>query len=192
MKHCYSWLCMALLLGVSSSASAQRYSTRTGTVSFFSVSIMEDIEAKTSQAAALLDMQTAQVAFAIPIRSFEFKRTLMQEHFNENYMESDRFPKATFKGRVTNLNVDQLHKGGAQRVAVEGDLTLHGITRKVQTTGSLEVASGRLLVHTLFSVAPADYGIDVPLLVREHIAKVVTIRVSMACDPVSPVTLAQP
>jgi polyisoprenoid-binding protein YceI len=192
MKHCYSWLCMALLLGVSSSASAQRYSTRTGSVSFFSVSIMEDIEAKTNQGAALLDMQTTQVAFAIPIRSFEFKRTLMQEHFNENYMESDRFPKATFKGRVTNLNVDQLHKGGAQRVNVEGDLTLHGVTRRVQTTGSLEIASGRLLVHTLFSVAPADYALDVPLLVREHIGKVVTIRVSMACDPISPVTLAQP
>jgi hypothetical protein len=185
MKHLYWWPWLIVMLCMMPAAQAQKYMTRTGTVTFFSTSIIEDIEARTDQVSALLDLQNGQLAFVIPVKSFQFKRTLMQEHFNENYMESERFPKATFSGKVVDLNSDALFKGGSQRVNVEGDLTIHGVTRHITVPGALEMSRGSLLVHAYFSVAPADYGIEVPLLVRENIAKVVGVRVAMSCDPVS-------
>ena len=191
MKNLYWWTLLTIILCVSSTAQAQKYMTRTGVVTFYSTSILEDIEARTDQVAALMDVQNSQIAFTIPIKSFQFKRTLMQEHFNENYMESERFPKATFSGRVVDLQPDALFKGGSQRVNVEGDLTIHGVTKHVTVPGALELSRGSMLVHAYFSVAPADYGIEIPLLVRENIAKVVGIRVSMTCDAVSQLTLSK-
>jgi polyisoprenoid-binding protein YceI len=179
---------VTLVAGTTTGQAQGKYMTQKGTVSFFSTSIIEDIEAHTEQTAALVDLQTGQLAFSIPIRSFQFKRTLMQEHFNENYMESERFPKATFKGHVVAYNADMLSKPGPQRVTVEGDLTIHGVTKHLSVVGALEQAKGTLLVNAYFSVAPADYGIEIPLLVRENIAKVVGIKVLISCDPVSQLT----
>ncbi|UYZ62133.1 YceI family protein [Hymenobacter weizhouensis] len=169
-----------------------RYLTQKGAVSFFSTSIIEDIEAHTEQAGAIIDLQTRQLALSIPIKSFQFKRTLMQEHFNENYMESEKYPKATFKGKLLEFDPDAFLKGGPQRVTVEGDLTIHGVTRRVTVPGALELNKGSLLVNAYFSVAPADYNIEVPLLVRENIAKVVGIKVIMTCELASQLTIVKP
>jgi hypothetical protein len=184
-------LCLLLVLvggGLSSGQAQGKFMTQKGMVSFFSTSIIEDIEAHTEQAAAVLDLQTQQLAFSIPVKSFQFKRSLMQEHFNENYMESDRFPKATFKGRVLDFDASALSKGLPQRIAVEGDLTIHGVTRHITVTGGLEQQKGTLLVNAYFNVAPADYNIEIPLLVRENIAKTVGIKVALACEPISQLT----
>ncbi|MBC6988120.1 YceI family protein [Hymenobacter jejuensis] len=180
-----------LLLCTISEAEAQKYLTRNGVVTFYSTSIIEDIEARSDQMAALVDLQGSQLAFTLPIKSFQFKRTLMQEHFNENYMESGKYPKSSFSGRITDLDANALFKGGSQRVTVEGDLTIHGVTKHISVPGSLEMQHGALLVHAYFSVAPADYNIEIPLLVRENIAKVVGIRVALSCDPVSQLTLSK-
>ncbi|UYZ58299.1 YceI family protein [Hymenobacter latericus] len=169
-----------------------KYQTRTGTVSFFSTSILEDIEARSEQTSALIDLQGGQVAFVIPIKSFQFKRTLMQEHFNENYMESDKYPKATFKGQIQHLDREALAKGVSQQVQVEGDLSIHGVTKRVQVQGALEMQKGNLLVHAFFSVAPADYGIEIPLLVRENIARIVSIKLVASCESVSQISAAKP
>ncbi|KUG05896.1 YceI family protein [Solirubrum puertoriconensis] len=169
-----------------------KYQTRTGTVTFFSTSILEDIEARSEQTAALIDLQGGQVAFVIPIKSFQFKRTLMQEHFNENYMESEKYPKATFKGQIQNLDREALAKGLSQQVQVEGDLNIHGVTKRVQVQGALELQKGSLLVHAFFSVAPADYGIEIPLLVRENIARIVSIKLAATCESVSQISAAKP
>jgi polyisoprenoid-binding protein YceI len=185
------YICVVLVTLVAGTTTGQaqgKYMTQKGTVSFFSTSIIEDIEAHTEQTAALVDLQTGQLAFSIPIRSFQFKRTLMQEHFNENYMESERFPKATFKGKVVAYDPEMLAKAGPQRVTVEGDLTIHGVTKHLSVVGALEQLKGTLLVNAYFSVAPADYGIEIPLLVRENIAKVVGVKVLISCDPVSQLT----
>ncbi|WP_245815400.1 YceI family protein [Hymenobacter gelipurpurascens] len=184
--------CVLLVLGgggISSGQAQGKYMTQKGLVSFFSTSIIEDIEAHTEQAAAVLDLQTQQLAFSIPIKSFQFKRSLMQEHFNENYMESDRFAKSTFKGHILDFDASALAKGLPQRITVEGDLTIHGVTKHVTVTGGLEQQKGTLLVNAYFSVAPADYNIEIPLLVRENIAKTVGIKVAISCDPVSQLTI---
>jgi hypothetical protein len=191
MKNSYWWSLLVLLLGLTSEAQAQKYLTRNGLVTFYSTSIIEDIEARSEQVGALVDLQANQIAFTIPIKSFQFARTLMQEHFNENYMESDKFPKSSFSGKITDLNMATLFKGGSQRVNVEGDLTIHGVTKHITVPGALEMLKGSLLVHAYFSVSPADYNIEIPLLVRENIAKVVGIRVALTCDPVSQLTLSK-
>ncbi|WP_201977329.1 YceI family protein [Hymenobacter rubidus] len=176
----------ALLLAALGQASAQnKYMTKTGQVSFFSSSPIEDIEAKNQQVAAVLDFGTGQLAFSVPIKAFVFKRTLMQEHFNENYLESDKFPKATFAGRFNGCDAAMLATAGPHNVQVEGDLTLHGVTHHVQVPASVELKSGQLLAFATFPVASADYNIEIPLLVRNNIAKIVTVRVALACAPVA-------
>jgi hypothetical protein len=170
-----------------------KYMTKAGHLSLFSSSIMEDIEARNDKVAAVFDLSGGQIAFAIPIREFQFKRTLMQEHFNENYMESEKFPRATFTGQI--LNAPQVLKQlptGTQNVEAEGNMTIHGVTRKVVVSGTLQLRDNQLVVFAYFNIAPADYSIDVPLLVREHIAKSVSVRLNVACDPVSPALTQQP
>jgi len=170
-----------------------KFMTKTGHLTFFSASIMEDIEARNDKVAAVFDMNGGQIAFSVPIREFQFKRTLMQEHFNENYMESDKFPRATFTGQVLDAaQVLKLLGAGAQTVEVEGNLTIHGVTRKVVVAGTLQHRDGQMILVAYFNVAPADYAVDVPLLVREHIAKSVSVRLNVACDPVSPALTQQP
>ena len=187
-------LALMLLLAASRPGWAQgKYLTKAGRVSFFSSSIIEDIEARNAAVAAVLDLGTGQLAFAVPVKEFVFKRTLMQEHFNENYLESDKFPKATFAGRFIGAGADAATLGvaGSHAVQVEGDLTLHGVTHRVTVPGTLELKNGQLLVFASFNVAPADYNIEIPLLVRQNIAKIVNVRVSLTCDAVgstAPVT----
>ena len=174
-----------LLLMLQGQVLAQsKYLTKTGTVSFFSATPIADIEARHQQVAAVLDLGTGQLAFAVPIKAFVFKRTLMQEHFNENYMESDRFPRATFSGRFVGLEAAMLAPAGPHNVQVAGDLTLHGVTHRVQVPATLELRAGQLLATAVFPVSPADYNIEVPLIVRDNIAKVVSVRLALACEPV--------
>lgn len=173
------------LTALSQAHAQSKYMTKTGQVSFFSATPVEDIEAKSQQVAAVLDFSTGQLAFSLPVKSFVFKRTLMQEHFNENYMESDKYPKATFSGRFVSFDAAMLNTAGPHPVQVEGDLTLHGVTHRVQVPGSVELKGGQLLASATFPVASADYNIEIPLLVRNSIAKTVTVRVNLACAPVA-------
>ncbi|MGI4833951.1 MAG: YceI family protein [Janthinobacterium lividum] len=170
-----------------------KFMTKAGHLTFFSASIMEDIEARNDKVAAVFDLNGGQIAFAVPIREFQFKRTLMQEHFNENYMESDKYPRATFTGQLLNAVqvLKQLPTGG-QSVEVEGNMTMHGVTRKVIVAGTLQQRDAQVIMVAYFTLAPADYAIDVPLLVREHIAKSVSVRLNVACDLISPALTQQP
>ena len=184
---------LGCLAGLPAAQAQGRYMTRAGHISFFSVSIMEDIEAHNEKVAAVVDLSSGQMAFSVPIHDFVFHRTLMQEHFNENYMESDKFPRATFTGQLLNLPliVKQL-AAGLQKVDAEGNLTLHGVTHKVQVSGTVQQRDGALVVFAYFNVAPADYAIDIPMLVREHIAKSVGIRMNIVCPAVTTEMVSQP
>ncbi|MCC2546815.1 YceI family protein [Hymenobacter sp. BT175] len=178
-----------LLLVVPASAQA-RYSTRSGLITFFSATPVEDIEARNTQVAALLDLSSGQVAFTVPMKSFVFKRSLMQEHFNENYVESEKYPRASFAGKVVNFSPALLTAAGPQSVQVEGDLTIHGVKRRVKVPGTLELKNNQLLVQARFGVAPADYNIEIPALVRDNIAKTVDVTVNLSCSPVPAKTTA--
>jgi len=186
-------LWLAGLAGPAPAHAQGKYMSKAGYISFFSASIMEDIEAKNNKVAAVFDLGSGQLAFSVPVREFQFKRTLMQEHFNENYMESEKYPKATFTGQLTNAaQVLKQLPTATQNVEVEGQLMLHGVTHKVAVSGTLQLRDGQLVIFAYFNIAPADYAIDIPLLVREHIAKSVSVRVSMTCDAVGPALVSQP
>lgn len=179
---------LLLLVGLAAawpSLAQSRYQTRNGTLSFFSSTPIEDIAAKSTQASAVVDAEAGKLAFTAPINSFQFRNGLMQEHFNENYLESEKYPKATFSGQLLGWNAAALTTAGPHPVQVEGDLTIHGVTHRVRVPGTLELQGNRLLLNAKFTVAPADYKIEIPALVRSHIAKTVEVTVNAGCLPVA-------
>jgi len=167
------------IMGVSLSVDAQKYFTREGKVAFFSDAPMEKIEAQNSSATSVVDLESGRMEFAVLIKAFQFEKALMQEHFNENYMESSKFPKATFKGAVTNMDEIDLSKDGTYTADVKGELTIHGVTQEVETEGTFVVEGGAISAQSSFEVAVSDYKIEIPAVVRDNIAKIVRIDVDI-------------
>ena len=161
------------------SLQAQKYFTRNGEIDFQSETPLEKIEAKNKSVTAVLDIESGRVEFAALIKAFEFEKALMQEHFNENYMESSQFPKAVFKGQLTDFDARQLTHDGNYTATVSGELTMHGETRPVSTEARFHVKDGRVAAVTEFSVLVADYKIEIPAVVRDNIAKEVLINVKV-------------
>jgi len=181
MKRIYLVL---LFLSVVLIGYGQKYMTKNGYIGFYSHTPMEDIKADNNQAAGVLDVSTGEMVFQVLIRSFHFERALMEEHFNENYMESEKFPKSTFKGRITNLSSVNFSKNGSYDVSVEGDLTIRDVTKKVSIKGTLEVLAGGINASSKFKIIPEDYKINIPGVVRDKIAKDLEVTVTMKFTPV--------
>lgn len=175
----------ALLLVLGSSAVfAQKYMTRTGKVTFFSSTPVENIEAFNNEAASVIDAKTGDVVFQVPIKSFKFEKQLMQEHFNENYMESDKFPKAEFKGKIANPGSVDFTKDGSYTVKVQGKMTIHGVTKEVSLPGTIVVKGGSVTANSKFNVRTADYGIKIPSVVAGKIAETIEVTVNSILNPV--------
>jgi len=153
---------------------AQKYVTRNAKVSFFSKTPIENIEAHNNQVNVALDFADGSIAFRVLIKSFTFEKALMQQHFNENYMESDKYPSSTFSGTIKDFGKIDLTKNGTHQVEVSGDLTIHGVTRKVTSQGTIEVKDGRILGTSEFVIKLKDYNVKKPKAVAESI----TISVS--------------
>jgi polyisoprenoid-binding protein YceI len=162
--------------------SGQKYFTKTGHVSFYSDTPLEKIEAQNKSSNCVLDLATGKLEFAVLIKGFQFEKALMQEHFNENYLESNKFPKATFKGQIDNYNKIDVTKNGKSTVKVSGDLTLHGVTKKLNTDAVVEVKSGKIDADATFNILVADYNISIPSLVKDQIAKSVKVKVDATLD----------
>jgi hypothetical protein len=145
-------------------------------VNLFSSAPIEDIEANTTAGVSVYNPATGELEFSIPIRSFHFPKALMEEHFNENYIESDKFPKATFKGKIQE-RID-VSKDGTYPVTVTGDFQVHGVTQTRTITGNLKVSGGVVTMTSEFMVKCADHRIDIPQIVFHHIAESIRIRVS--------------
>jgi polyisoprenoid-binding protein YceI len=165
-------------------ANAQKYMTRTGYTGFYSHTPMEDIKADNNQVASVLDVSTGELVFQVLIKSFRFEKALMEVHFNENYMESDKYPRASFKGKITNIQSLDLTKAGKYDVTVEGELNLHNVTKNISVTGTLEVAGGGITASSKFNISPEDYKINIPGVVRDKIAKSVEVTVTIKYSPV--------
>jgi polyisoprenoid-binding protein YceI len=170
------------LLLAATVAQSQKVFTKNGSVSFFSRSPLENISADNNQVMSVVNLQTGEMQFSILVKSFHFKKALMEEHFNENYMESDKYPKATFKGLIADMSKINLAKDGNYPVKVTGDLTMHGVANKVLAMGSLTVKSGIISASGKFSCRLADYKISVPKLVRDNIAETIEITVTCSYD----------
>ncbi len=166
-------------LVVFTSIFGQKYLTKTGHINFFSSTPVEDIDADNYNVSSILDASTGNLVFKLSVESFEFKKKLMQEHFNENYMESDTYPNSTFKGEITNMSEVDLDTHGEYDVNVVGKLTIHGVTKEISTTGQLQVTDKILSAKSEFIVSPSDFEIVIPKLVRDKIAKELLIKVDM-------------
>lgn len=175
-----------LLLGLivfSQFAHTQKLVSKNSHVWFVSNTPLENIEAHNRQAVSMLDPVTGELVFNLLVKSFEFKIALMQEHFNENYMESDKYPKSAFKGKVINNSVIDYKKDGIYAVEVTGDLIIHNVTKPVNTKGTIEVKGGSVTARAAFTVKPSDYNITIPALVENKIAKEVQISVDATYSP---------
>lgn len=168
----------AFLVSLVSAVHAQKFMTRTGKVTFFSETPVENIEAFNNETAAVLDAATGEFVFQVPIKSFKFEKSLMQEHFNENYMESGKYPKADYKGMITDMNKVNLRKDGTYNVNTKGKLKIHGVTQEVSIPGTVTVEDGSLTVNTVFNVSPKDYDIKIPGVVATKIAEQIEVTVN--------------
>ncbi|MCX6306998.1 MAG: YceI family protein [Bacteroidetes bacterium] len=178
-KSCIIFL---LVFMTAFSAGAQKYITKTGHIKFYSDGQLEKIEAHNRQVNSVLDFSTGGFVFKVLMKSFEFEKALMQEHFNENYVESDKYPAATFVGKVTNIKDVNLLKDGMYDANVEGKMTMHGVTKDLTEKGTFEVKQGKIIGKAKFNIVVADYKITIPGNVGNNISKTIEITVDITLD----------
>ena len=155
------------------------YFTRSGSVSFFSSTPIEDIRAINEQTTCVLELKTGDVSFRIPIRGFIFKNGLMQEHFNENYLESDTYPNASFTGSIEGWK-DIILTEKFQPVSLKGTMTIHGISKDITEPGNILMKDNKIIGSATFKITVADYKIEIPKILRDNIAKVVDVDVDIS------------
>lgn len=149
--------------------------TKSADISLFSKAPIENIEAVSKSGYGVINADNGEIQFGVSIRSFKFRKSLMQEHFNENYMESDKYPAAKFKGKI-NTPID-ISKNGEYQVTVTGDLEVHGVTKRRTLPGVIRILNGKLEVTSVFDVKCQDHNIKIPALVFKNIAE--TIQITM-------------
>ena len=183
MKKKFIIAAASLVFSVSFVNAQDKYFTKSGKIIFQSKASLENIEAHNKTVTCVLDIKTGNLQFAVMMKAFEFEKALMQEHFNENYIESHKFPKAEFKGQVTNNSDINYSKEGTYTAKVKGKLTLHGETKEVETTGTIVIKGGKIEADAVFSVELADYKVEIPKVVKDNISKTVSITVDCSLDP---------
>lgn len=172
-----------LLLAAFTGVNAQIYTAKKGStaVSFYSEAPLENIEATSKVATIVLQSATNDLQIRIPIQSFKFKNGLMEEHFNENYMESDKYPNCEFKGKI-NETVDY-SRDGETKVTVTGKMDMHGVTRDVTLDGTITKTGDDIKLFSKFKVKVADYNIKVPSMYVQNIAEVVDVTFNTELEP---------
>jgi polyisoprenoid-binding protein YceI len=161
-------------------AHAQKFTSDKTYVKFFSDAAIEDITAENTKASSIFNEATGEVVFSIPIKEFEFDKSLMKEHFNEKYMETEQFPKSTFQGKISGY---QSSVATDQKATAEGKLTIHGVTQDVQIPGTMVNANGTVTMKAKFIVKLADYKIKIPQLLWKNIAEEVEVTVEFNYKP---------
>jgi polyisoprenoid-binding protein YceI len=173
----------AVLTFASVNIQAQVYVSKTSMVHFFSATALENIEAKTGAAASAFNTQTGDVSIKIPVKSFKFSSNLMEEHFNENYMETEKFPNADFKGKIVDLKAIDFTKDGEYTVGIAGDLTVHGVKKPRTITAIFTIKDKQITGTSKFDIVLDDHKVERPKLVIEKIAEKVAVDVKFEYIP---------
>jgi len=169
-----------LLLMISFSTFAQKYFTKTGNTQFkASVEAFEPVEAINNSTTAIININSGEIASLLFIKAFNFRVALMQEHFNENYMDSSTFPKATFKGSISDFNFSNI-SSTEKKLPLKGILTVRGVEKEIETLATFSKKEDKLLMATSFGVKPEDFNIKIPKIVSSKIAG--TINISLAYE----------
>ncbi|MGY5352504.1 YceI family protein [Wenyingzhuangia sp. IMCC45533] len=157
-----------------------KYLTKQGYVSFFSSTMIEDIKADNNQVLSVIDTKDGSVAIAILMKSFMFEKSLMQEHFNENFVESDKYPKAIFRGKIEDYSPIN---SGAKEVYIIGKITIHGVTKDIEIAATLAEWKGNLMIKGVFPLLVSDFDIHIPTVVSNNIAKTVEVSFESIYKP---------
>jgi len=178
MKTLFSFLLIFIFTTVFSFG--QKYFTKTGKINFdaTTASSPELVSGTNKAVTCVMDIKTGIIQFATLMKGFEFEKALMEEHFNENYMESEKYPKAEFKGIISNNADVNYLKNGIYPVNVKGQLTMHGIIRNVEATGKIIIQNGKINADSEFKVQLADYNISIPAIVSDKLSKTATVTVN--------------
>lgn len=156
--------------------------TKTGHAFFMSHTDAIDIDGNNNQVTSFFNKENGEVVFQLLIKSFKFTLATAEEHFNETYMESDKYPKAKFKGNVVNMDEIDFNTDGLYKAKVKGLLTIHGATNEIEQEGIVTIENGKISASSKFKVNIADYKIKVPKMVKERVAKTVDIEVNFNYD----------
>ncbi len=158
---------------------SQRFKSTDSYIKFYSDAPVEDIEAVNKNASSIIDIESQAVVFVVPITSFEFDKSLMQEHFNENYLESEKYPKAIFKGKLIEWNGEK----GKVLAKAEGEFDLHGVKKNVSMEGEIDYQDGKIIINSVFMIKLEDYKIKIPKAVFYNIAEEVEVTVKFEYAP---------
>lgn len=174
-------------LSIVSVSNAQKFFTKTAKITFEATALKspENIDAVNKNSICVIDAKTGDIQFSVLMKGFEFERALMMEHFNENYVESDKFNKTTFKGTIINNESINYTKDGVYSAKVKGKLEMHGQSKDFETEGKIIVKAGKIQVSANFNAQFDDFKIVIPQLVADKVAKFAKISVDCTLDPLS-------
>ena len=178
MKSIITIICCFLFVAIANSQ--ERYLTKNGTINFYSKTPLEDITADNDQVLSIVDASSGKMAISILMKSFMFKKALMQEHFNENYVESDKYPKATFKGSILNFNAITEIPTKAQ---VKGIITIHGVSKEIMIDANFTKTTNAILVDGKFMINLADFEVEIPAVVAKNISKKIKVTFNFNHTP---------
>ena len=160
------------------SFSQEKFISRNGQIQFIASTPLEIIDPVNNHVSCILDTENGNLVFQMKMISFKFEKALMEEHFNEKYVESDKFPKSTFVGRVQNWD-DFNWNGTEQNIVVKGKITIHGIEKEIIVKGVIETSKSTIFLSSSFDVIISDFGIEIPRLVRDKISETVKVEVNV-------------
>ena len=159
--------------------SQDRFITRNGVVSFISEAPLEKIEAINEKVSCVLDFNTGEIVFQMSMIAFDFDKALMQEHFNEKYVESEIYPKSTFKGKIENWDLLNTQQEGVFNIKSSGVIEIHGVKKEIVADGILEILNKKVNIKSSFSIKIEEFNIKTPRIVRDNIAEEVVINVDV-------------
>ena len=157
----------------------KQFIARQGQISFFSYTSVENIEAKNNQVLSILDVEKNEIAISMLMRAFTFKKDLMYEHFNESYIESDVFPKATFKGKIIEFEQNK----ESQIKIIKGEITIHGISKYIDIKTTIDKTKNGYIIEGDFDLVVKDFNIKIPPILSKNIAKVVSVKFNFQYNP---------
>ncbi|MBK7854208.1 MAG: YceI family protein [Bacteroidetes bacterium] len=171
------------LLVTSVGLAQDKYFTKEGKITFYSKTPVEEFDAVNSAGLSIIDTKTGAIEMSVLIKAFEFKKDLMQQHFNENYMESDKFPKAVFKGTISNIAEINFTKPGTYKAGIDGKLTMHGVTRDITVDAIFIVSIAGVIAKSEFIALLDDYNIKVPGVVKNQISQQIKVEIDNTYKP---------
>ena len=176
MKRSLFFALLFFTLGVQ----GQKFISESSKVTFFSKASVQDIAANNSKSTSTFNTATSEIEFMVPIKEFTFEKSLMQKHFNEKYIESEKYPKSTFQGKILDF---QPQKSGPQLARAVGKFTVHGVTKDIDVPGTVEFVNGRIIMKSKFKVKLVDYKIEIPQLLWRNVTEEVEVSVDFTYKP---------